>query len=87
MRRLWAWRPFRRLCDRGREAASVDPQIRRAEKAIARLPDLTREIFFLHRFDNLSYERIALRLGIEVDEVEAHIAATLAAVRRARENR
>ncbi len=51
--------------------------------AIARLPERTREVFMLHRFEDLSYERIALRLDIDVKEVEGHIAATLIALRRA----
>lgn len=31
----------------------------------------------LHRFDDLSYKRIALRLGIGVDEVLVHMVITL----------
>lgn len=37
----------------------------------------------MHCFDDLSYERIAQRLDIDVKEVEAHISATLIALRRA----
>lgn len=66
-----------------RSVAPDNARIRHAEKAIARLPELTREVFILHRFEDLSYERVARRLGIDVKEVEAHIAATLIAVRRA----
>ncbi len=55
----------------------------RAEEAIAGLPKLTREVFYMHRFEDLSYERIARRQGIDAKEVEGHIAATLIALRRA----
>lgn len=76
------WRRCRRLPDHS-GAVPDDARIACAEKAIARLPDLTREVFFMHRFDDLSYERIARRLDIDVKEVETHIAATLIALRRA----
>ena len=75
------WR--RREPRRCPSAASEDARIARAEAAIAGLPELTREVFFLHRFEDLNYECIARRQGIDVKEVEGHIAATLIAVRRA----
>lgn len=78
------WRIWRRREPRGRPlAAPDDARIARAEAAIAGLPERTREVFFLHRFDDLSYERIARRLDIDIEEVEAHIAATMIALRRA----
>lgn len=52
-----------------------------AEEAIAGLPERTREVFYMHRFEDLSYERIARRLDIDTKEVEGHIAATLIALR------
>lgn len=61
-------------------AATPDARIARVEEAIARLPDLPREVFIMHRFEDLSYERIARRLDIDVKEVETCIAATLVAV-------
>lgn len=77
--RIWQWRasPLRF------SAAPEDPRLARAEEAIAELPKLTREVFYMHRFEDLSYERIARRLDIDVKEVERHIAATLIALRRA----
>lgn len=77
---LHFWR--RRTAPRG-SAASDDARIACAENAIARLPDMTREVFLLHRFDDLQYDQIAQRLAIDVKEVETHIAATLVALRRA----
>lgn len=77
-------RIWRRSKPRGRPlAAPDDARIARAEAAIAALPELTREVFFMHRFEDLSYERIARRQGIDVKEVEGHIAATLIELRRA----
>jgi len=65
---------------------NVDPEIRRIEWAIARLPKRTRDVFLMHRFDNLSYDRIAHRLGISVKTVEREIARVLCAIREARED-
>ena len=78
------WTIWRRREPRRRPlAAPSDARIARAEVAIAGLPELTREVFFLHRFEELNYECIARRLDIDVEEVEAHIAATMIALRRA----
>lgn len=77
------WRPLKRLFGLSRLEAPTDERMARAEMAIARLPDRTREVFILHRFEDLSYERIARRLGIGVDEVEAHVAASILALMRA----
>lgn len=79
--RLRIWR--RRQPRRRPLAAPDDARLARAEAAIAGMPELTREVFYMHRFEDLSYERIARRLVIDVKEVEAHIAATMIALRRA----
>lgn len=50
---------------------------RRLELAIASLDGTTRAVFLLHRVDELSYERIAHRLGIGLDDVEHHLAEAL----------
>ena len=64
----------------------VDPEIARVEWAIARLPKRTREVFLMHRFENLGYDRIAHRLGISEKAVEREIVRVLRAVRKARED-
>ena len=51
--------------------------VNRIDAAIANLPELTREVFVMHRFEDLSYLRIAHRLGIGIDEVERQIAQAL----------
>lgn len=63
-----------------------DPEIARIEWAIARLPRRTRDVFLMHRFDDLRYDRIAHRLGITEKAVEREIVRTLRAIRKARED-
>ena len=63
-----------------------DPLISRLEWAIACLPEQTREVFLMHRFDDLPYDRIAHRLGISEKAVEGEIARTLCAIRKARDD-
>ena len=63
-----------------------DPLIARLEWAIACLPERTRDVFLMHRFDDLPYDRIAHRLGISEKAVEREIARTLCAIRKARED-
>jgi RNA polymerase sigma-70 factor (ECF subfamily) len=52
----------------GREA------IKRLVVALNGLPDRTRAIFILRRYDGHSYQDIARRLGISVSSVEKHMA-------------
>lgn len=42
-------------------------------RALTELPERTRVIFVLHRFEDLKYSEIALRLGISVSGVEKHM--------------
>lgn len=63
-----------------------DPEIARIEWAIARLPKQTRDVFLMHRFDDLPYDRIAHRLGISVKTVERELVRVLCAIREARED-
>lgn len=65
---------------------NVDLEIRRVEWAIARLPKRTREVFLMHRFDDLRYDRIAHRLGISEKAVQREMVRTLRAIRKARED-
>lgn len=66
-------------------ASVSEEEIRAVERAIARLPSRTLDAFMMHRFDDLSYEQIALRLGITQKAVGQHIAETLVTIRKARE--
>lgn len=63
---------------------TVDPaRLARMENALASMPELTREVFMMHRFDDLPYRRIAVHVGIGVDEVEMHMASALKLLGRA----
>lgn len=64
---------------------SVDPHkqlesrdmLRRVEAAMLRLPDKTRQIFFAHRIEGLSYAEIAERTGLTVKGVEKQMSKAL----------
>ena len=51
------------------------------EKAFTALPEQCRNIFFLNRFDGLSYREIALQLDISVKTVENQIGKALKIIR------
>ncbi len=65
---------------------NVDPEIRRVEQAIAHLPARAREVFLMHRFDNIGYDRIARPLGISEKAVEREMVRVLLAIRKARKD-
>jgi RNA polymerase sigma-70 factor (family 1) len=46
---------------------------RAAERAIGELPERCREVFLLRRRDHLSYDEIAVRLGVSVCTVKSHM--------------
>jgi RNA polymerase sigma factor (sigma-70 family) len=48
-----------------------------AVAVIENLPPRTREVFLLHRFEEMTYRRIADALGISVSAVEKHMMAAL----------
>ena len=52
-------------------------QLWRAERAVDRLPRMTRKVFLAIRVEELRYSEIAARFGISVADVEAHFAAAL----------
>lgn len=58
-------------------------QLARMEAALVAMPELTREIFMMRRFDNLPYHRIARGLGTTTDQVETHLAGTIKTLGRA----
>lgn len=47
-------------------------------RALGELPDKTREVFLLHRVDELPYREIGERLGISIPTVQYHMARALA---------
>lgn len=59
--------------------------LRRAEEAIASLNPVTRDVFLMHRFEDLSYSEIGRIKGMSNKAVEKHIVKALIAVRKARD--
>lgn len=59
-------------------------ELERVEFAIAMLWPLAREVFLLHRINDLSYAEIADLLRIEISTVEICIADALLSIRAAR---
>lgn len=51
--------------------------IRRLTTALEEMPDRTRDIFLLHRFEELSYGEIAVQMGISLSAVGKHIIKAL----------
>lgn len=66
-------------------ALEARDMLRRAEEAVVRLGPATRDIFLMHRFDDLSYAEIAAIKQMSPKRVEKHIAKALAAIRKARD--
>lgn len=50
-------------------------------KAINKLPDKTKEVFMLSRYENLKNAEVAEKLGISIKTVEAHISKALKELR------
>lgn len=59
--------------------------LRRAEEALARVDPTTRDVFLMHRVENLSYAEIARIKGIGVKRVEKLISKAVTAIRKARD--
>jgi RNA polymerase sigma-70 factor (ECF subfamily) len=59
-------------------ALALAEELRRALRAIDELPPRCREVFLMHRRDELSYPEIARLCGISVKTVEKHIRTALA---------
>jgi RNA polymerase sigma-70 factor (ECF subfamily) len=51
--------------------------IERVQNALLALPERTRTVFVLHRFEHLKYREIADRLEISISSVEKHMASAL----------
>jgi DNA-directed RNA polymerase specialized sigma24 family protein len=63
-------------------SADPDDMQQRIAVGLEGLPNLMRAVFLLHRLDDLSYDDIAWRCGISVDEVVLRMADGLTALRQ-----
>lgn len=52
-------------------------RLRRAMSVIQAMPTRRRQVFLLHRVEELSYPQIAAKLGVSVKSVEKHISLAL----------
>ena len=59
-------------------AIEAEDVMRAYRRAVAELPDRTRQVFLLHRVDELAYREIGERLGISIPTVQYHFARALA---------
>jgi RNA polymerase sigma factor (sigma-70 family) len=57
-------------------------RLRDLEGALASLPPRCREVLLLHKFEELSYAEIALRLGISRNTVMVHLAKAMSLLRQ-----
>jgi len=55
---------------------------RRFTRALDTLPPRAREAFVLSRTEGLTYDQVALRMGISIRTVETHVGRVLAALRK-----
>lgn len=62
------------LAPRPEEYLQADQRLERMWRRLDALSPRTREIFFLHRLQGLSYAQIAASMGISVSAIEKHIA-------------
>jgi RNA polymerase sigma factor (sigma-70 family) len=56
------------------EVLAARTRLERVREGLSRLTPRTREIFLMHRLDDLKYREIAAQLGISQSAVEKHIA-------------
>ena len=64
------------------EHLQLDELKKHIEKAINELPERTREVFTMHRYDNLKYSEIAEVLNIKEGTVETHMVRALKFLRK-----
>jgi RNA polymerase sigma-70 factor (ECF subfamily) len=64
------------------DATEVEQMRDHYREVVASLPERMRQVFVLHRVEELSYKDIAARLGISVRTVEWHIAEAIVRISR-----
>ncbi|WEK43254.1 MAG: RNA polymerase sigma factor [Candidatus Sphingomonas colombiensis] len=56
----------------------LDDVLKTYRRVLEELPDKTRQVFLLHRVDELTYKEIGEQLGISIPTVQYHVARALA---------
>jgi RNA polymerase sigma factor (sigma-70 family) len=64
------------------QVAGARQRLDRLRAAVAALPERTRQVFVLHRIDELTYAETAARLGISESSVQKHLAKALQEILR-----
>jgi RNA polymerase sigma-70 factor (ECF subfamily) len=64
------------------ELLAAEDCLRDLERTLDAINPRTREVFFMHRLDGLSYAQIAAHFDVSVSSVEKHIAKAMAALGR-----
>lgn len=59
------------------EVVAADECLKRMSRALEAVSQRTRDIFFMHRLDGLSYAQIAQRTGLSISSIEKQIASAL----------
>jgi RNA polymerase sigma factor (sigma-70 family) len=62
-----------------------DPKLRRLHRAVASLPALHREVFQLARFEDLTTDEIAVRLGLSKRQAHRHFVYAIVMLTRSME--
>lgn len=62
------------------EVLAADQCLERMREALDAVSRRTRDVFFMHRLDGLSYAEIARRLGVSVSAIEKQMASALVAI-------
>ncbi len=68
--------------DASDEQVHLDEIAKHIQEAIAELPDRSRSVFTMHRYDNLKYSEIAEILNISEGTVETHMVRALKFLRK-----
>jgi RNA polymerase sigma-70 factor (ECF subfamily) len=63
--------------DAAHDEAATAEQLARLEAALLTLPRFRREVFLVHRIDNLSYAEIADRTGVSARRIEREMARAI----------
>ncbi len=67
-------------------ALDWEQSLAQLKDALMRLPELTRKIFLLSRFDELTYPEIARTLNISTRTVERHMSTAFTALQHSLED-
>lgn len=77
------WADFKQLCPE--QIVAAEAELQQVLAAARALPEPTRSIFRMHRFDGMRQSDVAARLGVSLTTVEKHVRRALDILRSARD--